>query len=275
MDAVGGAGPDAAVAVEPEAVEQAGGRNAELPAIADNAAIDVIDADLGGMAGLVRGAGVGDIEQALVEAESEAVGAHHVGDHGADGAAAAVDAIDIAGADLAGRLVALIVGIDAVARIGEPDRAVGFDHRVIGRIEPLALKTVGQRDDCAVMFGAADPAVAVLAGDEPALPVDGVAVGIAGGIAEHRDRAVGLVVAHHAVVWDVGPDEIAPAAEIGGALRPFEAARQFFDMAVAVEQRAEAGVDNLVIVVHCHWVPSHCSCSPGRSPSPDRGGRSA
>ena len=42
------------------------------------------------------------------------------------------DPVDVAGADLAGRRVALLVGIDAIARISEPQAAVGFLDDVVG-----------------------------------------------------------------------------------------------------------------------------------------------
>ena len=77
------------------------------------------------------------------------------------------------------RLVALVVRQDPVGRIGEPDRAVGLHHHVVGRVEPLALVIVGDDRDAAVDLGARDAPVAVLARDEPPLPVDGVAVGVA------------------------------------------------------------------------------------------------
>ena len=87
-----------------------------------------------------------------------------------------IDPVDMAGADLAFGLVALIVGLDAVGGIGEPDRAVGLHHHVVRRIEALALPAVGDGDDRAVMLGAADAAAGMLAGDQPALAVDRVAV---------------------------------------------------------------------------------------------------
>ena len=60
-------------------------------------------------------AGIDDIELALVEREGEAVRAHHVGrPRRFDLAAVGIDAIDVAGADLALGLVAFIVAVDAV-----------------------------------------------------------------------------------------------------------------------------------------------------------------
>ena len=183
------------------------------------------------------------------------MGLHHVGDDGLDIAAVGIDPVDVAGADLALGLVALIVGVDAVGRIGEPDRAVGFHHHVVGRVQPLALPFVGDGGDRAVMLGAADAAARMLASDQPALPVDGVAVGIARRLAEHADAAVGLVVAQHAVVRDVGPDDIAAGGEPGRAFRPAASGEQLFHLRVAVEQAREARIENFIIVCGRHAFP--------------------
>src|SRR6202035_2721766 len=72
----------------------------------------------------------------------------------------------------------LIVAADAVDRIGEPDRAIGGDGRVVRRVELLAVVLVGDDRDRAVELGAGDPPAAMLAGDQSPLPIDGVAVRI-------------------------------------------------------------------------------------------------
>jgi hypothetical protein len=60
----------------------------------------------------------------------------------------------------------------------------------------------------------------MLAGDEAALAVAGVAVGEVRRLAEDRDRAAFLVIAQDAVVGDVAPQEIAPVAERGCVKTP-------------------------------------------------------
>ena len=82
--------------------------------------------------------------------------------------------------------VAFVVRHDPVGRVGEPDRAVRLHHHVVGRIQPLALIAVGQHGDAAVGLGPGDPPRAMLAGDQPPLPVAGVAVGEVGRAAEDR-----------------------------------------------------------------------------------------
>src|SRR6266850_1379517 len=57
------------------------------------------------------------------------------------------------------------------------------------------------------------PARVVLAGQEPPLAVARVAVAVVRGLAEHAHGARLLVPAHHAVVRDVAPQEVAPVAE--------------------------------------------------------------
>ena len=78
------------------------------------------------------------------------------------------------------RGVALVVGIDAVGRIAEPDRAVRLHHEVVGRVEALALEAVGQHAARSVVLDARDAAAAMLAGDEPSLAVDAMAVVVVG-----------------------------------------------------------------------------------------------
>ena len=50
--------------------------------------------------------------------------------------------------------------------------------------------------------------------------VDGVPIGVVAGLAEHRHRAIGLVVPHHPVVGDVRPNQVAAGCEVGRTLRP-------------------------------------------------------
>ena len=131
-----------------------------------------------------------------------------------------VDAIDVAAVDLGRRRFALVVAVDAVGRVGEPDRIVRFHDGVVRRVETLALPLVCEDCDRAVELGAGDAARQMLAGDEPALVVDGVAVRIVGGLPENGHLARFLNEAHHAVVGNVRPDEITAGREPGRAFRP-------------------------------------------------------
>ena len=142
--------------------------------------------------------------------------------------------------ELAVGLVALVVGEDAVRRIGEPDRAIRPDDDVVRAVQALAVIAVGDDRDAAVVLGADHAPAAVLAADEPSLAIDGVAVGVAGRLAEDADRAAALVEPHHAVVGNVGEDEIAPAGEVCRPLGPASAGPQPLDVRRAVEAVAES-----------------------------------
>src|SRR6185295_8160983 len=99
----------------------------------------------------------------------------------------------------------------------------------------------------------------VLARDEPALPVNRVTVGVAARRTKDADRAVGLVVAHHAVVRDVGEQRVAPGREVHRALGPAGAGPQSLHMGCAVEAGAEALVQDFV-VAHRHPCPPRAAC---------------
>ena len=161
-----------------------------------------------------------------------------------DRAGFGVDPIDVAAVDLLLGAIALVVGVDAVGGVGEPDRVVRLHHDVVGRIQALAVPFVRDDGNRAVDLGAGDAARQMLAGDQPALVVDGVAVRIVGALAEHRDFAGGLDEPHHAIVRNVGPDEIAARREPGRPFRPARAGPQALDAHVTGETRLEARIEN-------------------------------
>src|SRR5690606_4060149 len=86
--------------------------------------------------------------------------------------------------------------------------------------------------------------LAVLGADEPALAVDGVAVRVAGGLAEDGCLAVGLVPLHDPVVGDVAPHDVATGREVGGTFGPAEAGGELLDTGAALD----TGVEPLVVV---------------------------
>ena len=125
----------------PPAIERAVGRHLEAPHVVRPVR-------------LVREAGVDDVQQRFVGREREPVRLHEIRGHDGDAPARRIDAVDVAGADLARRRVAFVVRVDAVARVGEPDAAVALDHDVVRRIEALAVVAIGQHRARAVEFGA-------------------------------------------------------------------------------------------------------------------------
>ncbi len=194
----------------------------------------------------VPGPAVGDVEPLLVVGEQDPVGAAEAVGGELDLAVVRVDPVEVAGADLALGDVALVVAGDAEVRVGEPDRAVRTDHRVVGRVEPLALEVTGEDGDRAVVLGAGHPAVALLTGDQAALAVEGVAVAVPGHRAEDADRPGGLVPAQDPVVGDVAPDQLPPRGHVERALGPAAVPVELLEPGVPVGAGAEAVVQDLV-----------------------------
>ena len=126
---------------------------------------------------MLRLAGVDDVELLLIGRKTDAVGLIHIAGNHRDFAGVRIQAVDI-GRKFEGRLVPFVVRHNAVARIGEPDRAIRMHCEIIRRIERFALKVIRQNRDRAVMLGARDPARIVLAGHEPSLSVAGIAVAV-------------------------------------------------------------------------------------------------
>jgi hypothetical protein len=131
-----------------------------------------------------------------------------------------VHAIEVTGLHLTLCPEPLIVAVDAVGGISKPYGAIGLHHHIIGAVQPLALVAVRNDRDAAMLFGAGDTAIAVLAGDKPAVPIDGIAVCITGGKAKHADSAGRLVPAHDAVIRDIAPDEVSAGWEVRRTLDP-------------------------------------------------------
>jgi hypothetical protein len=88
--------------------------------------------------------GIHRIKQLLVGGKSKAIGFDEVVANNPDLARLGVDPINKGRADLAYGFVALIIGIDAVGGVSEPDGVVGFDHHIVRAVQALALETVGQ-----------------------------------------------------------------------------------------------------------------------------------
>ena len=129
--------------------------------------------------------------------------------------------------------MALVVAENTVAGIGEPDGAVRGDDGVVRRVEPLALEAVDQDRDRAVMLGAGHAPSIVLAGDQPALAIPGVAIAIVGRLAIDADMAVLLQPAHDPVVGDVAPQQVAAVPEIDRSFGPPEAGGDPLDGGIA------------------------------------------
>ncbi len=225
-----GRGPDPTGVVEPQAVEVVAlDALGEHLAAAQRAVVAHLEHPQ------VPGSGVGDVEPPLVQREGQAVGPDEVVGHDAHLAGRRVDPVDVAAVDLLLGGDALVVADDPVRRVGEPDGAVGADHHVVGAVEPPALPAVGDDRDGAVVLGAGDAPVALLAGDHPAFAVERVAVGVAGRLPERAHGAGHLVPAQHPLVGDVAPDQEAAGREVDRALRPAGAGVEDLDLVVSAD----------------------------------------
>ena len=122
-----------------------------------------------------------------------------------------------------------VVRQDAVARIGEPDAAVRMDHDVVGGVEGLALPAVRQDGHRSIVFIADHAAGVVLTGQQAALPIERVAVGVVGGLVEYADVAVLLQPAQVPIVGNIAEHQVAPAAVPCGPLGPKQAGVQPLD----------------------------------------------
>ena len=118
-----------------------------------------------------------------------------------------------------------------------------MDHDVVGRVQALALELVRDYRDRAVIFIAHHAPAAVFAGKLAAFEIEGVAVAVAGWIAEGGDAAVFLDPAHLDVVGDVAPDEVAADAIPRRALGPKRAGVEALDGGVADHVFAEAIIE--------------------------------
>src|SRR5262245_20719111 len=110
----------------------------------------------------------------------------------------------------------------------------------------------------------------MLAGDESALPVAGVAVGVVGGLTEDADPTGLLVPAHDAVVRNVAPKETAGIAEIDRTLVKAAAGREPLDACKREPVFVEGRIETLHrrVGIALAWLPGrqcrrrecHCGC---------------
>ena len=184
---------------------------------------------------------------AFVGGQGEAVWPDEVVDDRADLSARAVDAEHVVLSELAVSLVPFVVRENAVRRIGKPDRSVRSDDGVVGAVQALALVVVGDDSQAAVVLGPDDAPTTVLARDQPALAIDGVAIRVVGRLAKHADRAVALVVSQHPVVGDVREDEVARGGEVRRALGPSRAGPEALDVGRSIEAVEESRIEDFVI----------------------------
>ena len=129
--------------------------------------------------------------------------------------------------------------------IGEPDRAVGSDRDVVGRIQPLSLEAVRNDAHRAVVLRSRHAPRAVLARNQATGPVAGKAVGkvrrlAINGQPGRRRPAVDPVVRNIRKQQAVGISE--PNRTFG----PVESRCEFFQLRTGDQVGFELGIDDLV-----------------------------
>src|SRR5215211_2519221 len=190
LDAAEGRGVDAPFGVDLQTVGEARGHDGEqaLPrqaaAVDDVEGLDVVRAVRVVGPGLLVRAAVGDVQHMLVGREADAVRLVEAVRHDRGRSGGRVVAIDVVAEP---RLGAETLEV-AVARIGEPDRAVALHDHVVGRVERKAAPVV---DECLGRREVGDPGMprsrSLLADHEATLTVEGHAVRDVRVRADHRD----------------------------------------------------------------------------------------
>src|SRR4029453_10824849 len=81
-----------------------------------------------------------DYEEApLVVRERQAVGLSEVCHNRCQVSVLRIPSVDVTRADLRGGFVAFVVGVDAVAGIGEPNRSIRMLHDIVWAVQPVAV----------------------------------------------------------------------------------------------------------------------------------------
>ncbi len=94
-----------------------------------------------------------------------------------------------------------------------------FTTTSLGELSRLPSR-IHQHRDRAVIFGPDDASAAVLAADQPALAVAGVAIGEVGRFAKDADRAGFFFPFEDAVIGDIAAQQITPVAKPHRAFAP-------------------------------------------------------
>src|SRR5262249_35603630 len=136
------------------------------------------------------------------------------------------------------------VKLAAIGRVGKPDAAIGVRNGVIGRIEALAVEQVGDHRRRAVVLVADHAPRQMLAGNLPALEIEGVAVAVVGRQAKDADLTGFFEPAQLAGARDVAPHQIAALGTPGRALGPQRAGPQSLDRPVSLYVIPEEGIDD-------------------------------
>ncbi len=154
-------------------------------------------------------AGIGHVEPLVIGRKANAIGGAHLIGHLRHLPRLRVRPVN-GFLQLLRRLVAFVIAVDPVWRIGEPHAAVRMHHQVVRRVQPLAFELVRDHGHGAVDLIAHHAPAAVFGRELPALIVERVAIAVARRIAIRRDAPVVLNPAVLHVAGDVAPHQILP-----------------------------------------------------------------
>ena len=145
------------------------------------------------------------------------------------------------------------IGLVAESRIGEVDVAVFAHYDVVGRVQTLAFPLIGQHFDLALLVGAGHAPGEALAGVEPALRIESVAVGAVGWIAEYGVALAGDEL-QNLVAWDIAEQQIA-FARPGRSFREAKSVRNLFNLNVGEYPGRQRGSVNSARIQRRHRLP--------------------
>ena len=106
------------------------------------------------------------------------------------------------------RSVSLVVHQTAITGIRKPNPPVRMHHDVIGRVEFLPAKTIGQDGRLAITFIPDDSPVPMFAGKLPPLEVKGVSIAVSTGLSKVVHPAIVLNPSQLAIIGNVAPDQV-------------------------------------------------------------------
>ncbi|KPX54935.1 Uncharacterized protein ALO35_05769 [Pseudomonas amygdali pv. lachrymans] len=194
------------------------------------------------------GAPFDHIQGFLVRREAQTIRTCQIIDNPGNLAVRGVYAIDAEGLLLLD-LLTFIVAFGLEGRIGEPDRPIAFAGDVVGRIERLALETVGQHGNTPVVFGTRHPpsfggSARPLTDQQPALAIAAHAIGKVRMLAVHRHLTRYLVPAHDPIVGDIADQQVATVSNPHRPFGPAHAAGQLLDAGIEYSYLGKAVIQN-------------------------------
>lgn len=235
-----GAGPDITVHITTYAVGQTFANVAEKSAVRQPLALNhIIDHNPGR-----RRASIGDIQQAVVRREAQAVGFFQFINNNGRFPRFRVKPVN-GFAQFKFRLMALIIAHNAVARVGEPDAAILMDNDIIGGVQFPALVIVHQDRNPAVILRSRYPPAVMFAGNETAVTIPGITIAVVRRAAKDRHLPRFFQPAQHPVIRNIAPEQKTAVAKPDRPLRPTRPGPQTLQSRAAQHIPLEARIEHL------------------------------